>query len=138
MDLTHIDWKRGVLAGLLAGIVWGWLAVLVNRITGAFPYEQRLLFNLLTFAVGGGLFGVASGWLLALTQDILPFKRLLTKAVLVSVCLWVVLLIGGGVLSGIVRGRYHADTAQTVQGFFLAVVMGILLGVFWKRVIKEA
>jgi hypothetical protein len=137
MNLGYIDLKRGIVAGLLSGVLWGWLVLAVNGITGAFSPGERLLFNLLTFAIGGGVFGVAVGGLLALIRDILPFKSLLPKAVLVSVCLWTVLRIGGAVLSGTAPWRYHAEMVQTVQGFFLAVFMGALLGVLWERVVKE-
>jgi hypothetical protein len=138
MNPSYMDWKRGVVAGLVAGILWGWLAVAVNTLTGVFPLGDGLLFNLATFAIGGAVFGVVVGGFLVLARDIIPFKSLLPKAVMVSVCLWVVLRIGGALLSGIVPWRYHTVLAQAVQGFFLAILMGLLLGFLWERVIKEA
>jgi hypothetical protein len=133
-----MDWKRGVVAGLVAGILWGWLAMAVNSFTGAFPLWEGLLFNLTTFAIGGAVFGIVVGGFLVIARDILPFRSLLPKAVMVSVCLWVVLRIGGTLLSGIAPWRYHTVLTQTVQGFFLAILMGLLLGVLWKKLIKDA
>jgi hypothetical protein len=110
----------------------------VNTITGAFPPGEGLLFNLTTFAIGGAVFGIVVGGFLVIARDMLPFRSLLPKAVMVSVCLWVVLRIGGTLLSGIAPWRYHTVLTQTVQGFFLAILMGLLLGVLWKKLIKDA
>jgi hypothetical protein len=133
MDLTGIDWKRGIVAGLLAGILWGWLAMAVNTVTGVFVSEKALLINILAFSTGGAVYGVVAGGLLAATHKILPFKSLLLKAVVVSVGLWLVLRIGGAVLSGASPWRYHQELMATLQGFFLSLVMGTLLGILWKK-----
>lgn len=133
MNFGDIDWKKGILAGLVAGICWGWLALAVNTVAGAFLPDRGFFFNLAMFATGGAVYGIVVGGLLAALRDIIPFKSLLAKAVLISVCLWLALRTGGAVLSGVAPWRYHQVMVQTVQGFFLAVLMGLILGVLWKR-----
>ena len=133
MNIGDIDWKKGILAGLVAGICWGWLAFIVSRATDTFPQAHGLFFNLATFATGGAVYGIVVGGLLAAARDKLPFKGLLAKAVMVSVLLWLVLRIGGAVLSGIAPWRYHYAMVETAQGFFLSIAMGALLSIFWKK-----
>ncbi len=46
MDFQSIDWKRGIMLGAIAGVIWGWIAMLVNAISGAFQFENRVVQNL--------------------------------------------------------------------------------------------
>lgn len=138
MQSESADWKRVIVTGIIAGVTWGWISLAVDAISGAFPIEERLLHNLITFAVGGALIGVVAGAFLNLLQDRLPFKSIFFKAVFISTALWVILRIGGTLLSSVEPHRYHFITAQTVQGFILSVLMGCILGLLWRRLCKTS
>jgi hypothetical protein len=127
------DFKNGVVAGVLAGVLWGCGSMLVNSISGAFVFEHSTAFNLVVFAVGGAIFGVITSGFLVLLGNRLPFKGVFPKAVLVSTSLWVVLRLGGEGLAITVPERYHPDVPQTIQGFLLAVALGAVLNLFWKK-----
>ncbi|MEK7817259.1 MAG: hypothetical protein AAB281_03295, partial [Actinomycetota bacterium] len=62
----------------------------------------------------------------------LPFKSIYLKAVIVATGLWATLEAGGIVLSFIQPDRYHFQAAQLLQGLALSIVLGGLLGLFWK------
>ena len=127
------DFKNGVVAGVLAGVLWGWASMLVNSISGAFPFEHSTLYNLVVFTIGGIVFGVVTSGFLVLLGNKLPFKGVFGKAVLVSTSLWLILRLGGEGLAIAVPERYHPDVPQTIQGLFLAVALGAILNLFWKK-----
>lgn len=124
--------KKGICLGILSGIVWGWVSILVNYITGVFPFEESLLKEVITFSFGGAIFGMVIGGFMSLIGDRLPFKSLLPNAIFISMAVWLVLRIGGVLLSYNDPGRFHPDVAQTLQGFMLAIVLGIILSTFWN------
>ncbi|MFQ5455362.1 MAG: hypothetical protein ACE5EA_04040 [Nitrospirota bacterium] len=130
MKSVPVDWRQGVWTGIIAGMVWGLIAMVINAISGLFYFEDRIWYNILSFMVGGGIFGVAAGGIMVLTYDWLPFKKLWVKAVFVSTSMWLILRIGGVVLSFINTERYYNITAQTIQGFILAIILGSILGFF--------
>lgn len=132
MSMEHVDLKKGIMLGALAGIIWGWIALSVNAVTGAFQFENTLLHLLIIFAAGGAIFGIIVSGFLSLLKERLPFQNILLKAVVVSLGLWIILRGGGAILSSIVPDRYHPETAQTIQGFILALIMGCILGALWK------
>ena len=138
MQFQSIDWKRGIMLGAVAGIIWGWVAMAVNAVSGAFAFENSLMHNLISFAVGGAVFGIVVNGFLGLLQRLLPFKSILLNAVLLSVVFWLMLRIGGAMLSSVEPDRYHIITAQSIQGFVLAIIMGFILGTLWKINRKEA
>ena len=138
MQFQSIDWKRGIMLGAVAGIIWGWLAMAVNAVSGAFAFENSLMHNLISFAIGGAVFGIVVNGFLGLLQRLLPFKSILLNAVLLSVVFWLMLRIGGAMLSSVEPDRYHIITAQSIQGFVLAIIMGFILGTLWKINRKEA
>src|SRR3972149_8033038 len=82
MQFQSIDWKRGITLGVLAGIVWGWVATAVNAVRGAFAFENSLMHNLISFAIGGAVFCIVVNRFLGLLQRLLPFKSILFNAVL--------------------------------------------------------
>lgn len=137
MDFQSIDWKRGIMLGAIAGVIWGWIAMLVNAISGAFQFENSVVQNLVNFAAGGAVFGIVVSGFLNLLRERLPFKNIFLKTIFISTVLWVILRIGGMLLSSIEPERFHFVTAQSVQGFVLAVIMGCILGVLWKIKSKE-
>lgn len=138
MHFQFIDWKKGIILGAIAGVAWGWIAMFVNAISGAFQFESSVLQNLINFAAGGAVFGIVVSGFLSLLQQWLPFRNIFLKAILVSTVLWVILRLGGVALSMIESERYHAVNSQTVQGLALAIIMGGLLGLLWKIKSKEA
>ncbi|MEK9149331.1 MAG: hypothetical protein AAB267_04720 [Candidatus Desantisbacteria bacterium] len=137
MEFRFIDWKRSIMLGVIAGITWGWVAIVINTISGAFPFETTLLQRLVTFSVGGAIFGIVVSGFLSLLHSWLPFKRAYSKAVFISVCLWLILRLGGAVLSMVDGERYHLVNSQTIQGFILATMMGGFLGLLSKINKKE-
>ena len=130
--MDHGNLKKGICLGILSGIVWGWVSILVNYITGVFPFEESLLKEVITFSFGGAIFGMVIGGFMSLIGDRLPFKSLLPNAIFISMAVWLVLRIGGVLLSYNNPGRFHPDAAQTLQGFMLAIVLGLILTTFWN------
>ena len=133
MQFQSIDWRKSIVLGAASGILWGWIAMAVNSISGAFTFEHGLLYNMIIFAVGGAIFGIVVSGFLSLMQEWLPFKNNLTKAVFIATFLWIVLFIGGYGLALTTSDRYHFNVPQAIQGLVLATVLGIMLGYFWKR-----
>ncbi|MBE9531269.1 MAG: hypothetical protein IME98_00515 [Proteobacteria bacterium] len=129
--------KDALWMGVIAGVLWGWTALGVDYITGIFQIESSLAHNLAAFTIGGALLGVVAGGLLSLVGQFLPIKSELLKAVAVSLGLWLLLRLGGTLLSGMDHHRYHQEVSQTIQGFILAGVMGLFLGYLWKKKQKE-
>ncbi len=127
------NWKEGVAAGSLAGIFWGWVVIAVNYATGVFAFEFTPVQNLFVASVAGGLFGALSGLFLSTIGNKLPFKSIVVKAVVISTSIWLTLRITGFALSSIDHARYHPVTAQNIQGLFLSVLLGCILGIFWRR-----
>ncbi|MFQ5432129.1 MAG: hypothetical protein ACE5EN_06445 [Nitrospinota bacterium] len=131
--LTDIEWRKGIVIGSISGILCGWVLIALNELTGVFVLEESLVFNMMTFAIGGAVFGVVAGGFLALLERKLPFNGTLLKGILVSTGLWIVLRLGGYMLSLNDAERFHADVGQTVQGFAFAVMLGAMLGGLWSR-----
>ncbi|MEE8185202.1 MAG: hypothetical protein V3T96_02235 [Thermodesulfobacteriota bacterium] len=132
MELDYTGWKRGVGSGVVAGIIWGWVAMVLNTISGVFPFESSLFHNLISFSVGGAVIGIVVGVFLAITSKWLPFKGFFTKAVFVSTSIWILLSIGGFLLSAMSPWRYNALGVQAFQGLVLALILGCILGTVWK------
>ena len=128
------SWKQGILAGVTAGIIWGWGAMAANSVTGIFPFESTFAHNLVSFTFGGAIFGVVAGGLMVVAGPVLPFKRTIPKAVLICASLWIILRLGGAMLSVMDSHRYHVLAPEMLQGFALALILGTLLGITWKRV----
>jgi len=132
MNPTDIEWRKGIVLGFISGILCGWLLIALNELTGVFVLEESLAFNMVTFGVGGAVFGIVAGSFTALLEKRLPFNGTLFKGILVSTGLWTVLRLGGYILSLNDTERYHADIGQTVQGFAFAIMLGAVLGSLWK------
>ncbi len=118
--------------GILSGIVWGWVSILVNYVTGVVPFEESLLHEVITFSFGGAIFGMVIGGFMSLVGKKLPFKSLLPNAIFVSVAVWLIIRFGGVLLSYNNSGRFHPDTAQALQGFVMTIVLGLILATFWN------
>lgn len=104
----------------------------INAMSGAFPFEKSLFYNFVTFSIGGAVIGIVAGGLMAVSQELLPFRRPLPKAVLLSTSLWLILRTGGLLLSLNDPARYHPEIAETFQGFVLAIILGCILGALWE------
>ncbi len=131
--IDYAGWKRGIGAGVVAGVVWGWLAMVIHAITGISPAEHSILYNMFPFTTGGVIFGILSGGLLALIHDRLPFKTSFGKAVMLTSLIWLILHVGGFLLSLIDNGRYHYTSRESVQGLILFVLLGGILGAVWNK-----
>ena len=125
--------KESLIAGAIAGVLWGWLCYLANYMSGIFPFEGSFAHNMLSFTFGGVVFGIVTSGILAVAGRFLPFRRLLYRAVFVSASVWIVLRLAGDMLSMMEPGRYHLVTPQTVQGFLLALALGAILGMLLKK-----
>ncbi|MBI5327808.1 MAG: hypothetical protein HZB80_05895 [Deltaproteobacteria bacterium] len=132
MEIQSIDWKKSITLGAISGMIWGWVAMAINALSGAFQFESSVLQNLINFAAGGAVFGIVVNGFLTILQRWLPFQNIVANAVLLSTILWLLIRIGGMFLSSIEPERYHLITAQSIQGFVMAIVMGCILGILWK------
>ncbi|MFQ5736686.1 MAG: hypothetical protein ACE5GY_07470 [Thermodesulfobacteriota bacterium] len=132
------SWKESMVAGVIAGVVWGWLSMAANSVTGIFPFESSFAHNFMAFTFGGAVFGVVAGGFLNVAGRFLPFRSVLARAVVVSATLWVVLRLGGAMLSSMEPMRYHMVTPQVIQGFTLALILGTLLGITWKKGLRPS
>ncbi len=121
--------KDGLLAGITGGVIWGILAMAVNSITGIFPFEHPLLYNLVMFVTGGAIFGIVTGGILAAGWSVLPVESAILRATVVSVFVWMVLRGGGLVLSYMNPYRYHAVFIEAVQGLVLSILLGVVVGI---------
>ncbi len=129
----NTSFYKGVISGVVAGIVWGWISLVVNSISGAFPFEHTFIFNLMIFSISGAIFGIIVAGFLNLIGQLLPFKKIMLKAILVSTSFWLLLRSGGIVLSIMMPDRYHPEIPQAIQGFFLSVILGVLVSLFWDK-----
>lgn len=131
--MKSVDWGKVVAKGSMAGVISGWLAMALNQITGAFPFESSLLHNLATFAVGGAIFGLVIAGFMAVARDQLPFNTSISKAIMISTGFWLILRIGGQLLSVANPDRFHPDWGQSLQGLIVAVIFGTVLGILWGK-----
>ena len=130
--IDYPGWKRGIGSGVVTGIAWGWLSMVIHAVTGISPVEQSILYNMFPFTIGGAIFGILSGGILALIHDRLPFKTSFGKAVLLTTWIWLILHVGGFLLSLIDSGRYHYSSREAVHGLILFVLLGGILGAVWQ------
>lgn len=125
--------KEHLKSGVIAGVVWGWLAYLTNAVTGVFPFEGSFAQDIVSFSFGGAVFGVATGASLALLGGLIPFKSVVARAVIASAFIWIVLRFAGDILSMMEPERYHILTVETVQGLALSVALGAILGIMVRK-----
>ena len=125
--------KEHLKSGVIAGVIWGWLAYLTNAVTGVFPFEGSFAQDIVSFSFGGAVFGVATGASLSLLGGILPFRNIVARAVLASAFIWIVLRFAGDLLSMMEPHRYHILTVETVQGLALSAALGAILGLLVRK-----
>ena len=130
---------RGAInTGAVAGLIWGWLCMGINQITGAFPFEGTFAHNIVTFGAAGAIFGIVAGGLVVAIGPAIPIRSVFVKSVLISTALWVTLWLGGVGLVAINPGRYNLEPGSPVSGIALAVLLGAVLGLFGRKGLKEA
>lgn len=130
--------KEYLKSGVIAGVVWGWLAYLANAVTGVVPFEGSFAQDIVSFSFGGAVFGVATGASLALLGGLIPFKSVVARAVIASALIWIILRLAGDMLSMMEPGRYHILTVETVQGLALSVALGAILGILVRKAKSSA
>lgn len=133
MEIQSIDWRRGIVLGSITGAIWGLIALMVNALSRAFPFEFGLFHNLITFAIGGAIFGIVVSGFLSLLEGWLPFKGITSKTVYIATTLWVILFLGGYLLATVNPERYTFEIHQGLQGLILAVIFGLFLGTLWEK-----
>ncbi len=106
--------------------------IAINLLSGVAEFENGFISNALAFSTGGGLFGLIAGGFMALLEERLPFAGVFAKTVSISVAIWLILRLGGGLLSMNDPQRFHPDFSQTLQGLLFAVVLGLILGGLWS------
>lgn len=139
MPLTF-GFKDGIIAGAVGGVLWGFVSMAVNSATGVFTPETGLLHDTISFALGGGLFGVVAGGIIGVGGRLIPFGNVYARSVFTSTLIWMLLRVGGAMLSAIEPERYHVLTPDTVQGVLLSALLGAMIaGVwsFWKGTAGE-
>ncbi|GMT42276.1 MAG: hypothetical protein IEMM0002_0687 [bacterium] len=130
-------WKKGIAVGTVSGIGSAWIAMAFSKFASVFIFENGLLPNLISFAVGGALFGIVTSGFMIVLGSHLPFKNLPAKGALLSTSLWLILRLGGQLHSINNPDRFHADAGQTVMGFLFAVILGMAIGFMWKADVKR-
>ena len=123
--------KSRIYSSAAAGFVWGLVAMALNSFTSVFAFEGGLAHNLISFTIGGVLFGLVSGGALYLLDGLLPLKGYFIKALVVTTALWLLLRGAGVLLSAMEPRRYNVIGAETLQGLVLAVALGAILGFVW-------
>ena len=130
-------WKNTFFAGILSGVVWGLISLVVNHITGAFEFEAGFAALVMSFTFAGAVFGVVVAGLMQLLEGKLPFKNPMPNAVMVSTGLWFIFRVAGVFLSTMEPERYHVITLETFQGLILSIVLGILTAVFFRAADRQ-
>ncbi|OGQ57426.1 MAG: hypothetical protein A3J24_03890 [Deltaproteobacteria bacterium RIFCSPLOWO2_02_FULL_53_8] len=119
--------KNTIFADLAAGVLWGWLSMVVNAVTGIFPPETGFVHDLGTFGLAGAVNAFVAGGLLSIFMTRLPVRSNLLKAVMISVFVWLALRAGAMMLSHIDPERYHVATWESLQGLVLSALLGALI-----------
>ena len=130
--LHEINLRRGVSLGILSGMIWGMVVLLISSTTGVFEFDFGLPANIPIFLAGGGGCGLVLGVFMEVMKDILPLRTITARAVSLSVGIWVVLFSGGVLLHLVNPDRYHLELYQNLQGFALSFVLGLVFAVVWK------
>ena len=124
--------KRRFYLSVAAGLIWGLVAMALNGFTSVFAFEGSFAHNLISFTLGGVLFGLVSGGALYFLGGLLPLKGYLIKALVVTTALWLLLRGAGVLLSAMEPTRYSVIGAEALQGLVLAVALGAILGTLWS------
>lgn len=127
-----LSFKDGIIAGAVGGVLWGLVSMAVNSATGVFAPEAGLLHDIVSFALGGGLFGVVAGGVIGAGGKMIPFRNIYARSVFTSALIWLLLRVGGAMLSAIEPERYHVLTPETAQGLLLSALLGAMIAGVWS------
>lgn len=130
--------KNGILSGALAGVVWGWVSMAVNSVTGVTSFEGSFAHNIMSFTFAGGVFGIVAGGVLSVVAGVLPFRGIFLKAVIVSSALWLILRFAGSMLSQMHPHRFNIIAPEMIQGLVLAIILGVFLGLISSKGLRQA
>lgn len=124
---------RGAPFDLASGVFWAWAAFAAGSVSGVTAYEGTIGHNIVSFTFAGAVLGVVVGGLLEILKGVLPMRGMVSKAVFLSVAVWVLLKAAGTMLSVMEPDRYHVINAESFQGLGMAVLLGVILGIVKKR-----
>ena len=133
MNQNSINLMRGVSIGVLSGMIWGIVVLVISSFTQLFAFDFSIFNNIPIFIAGGAGFGLLLGAFLEVSKDKLPFRGIVPNSVALSVSIWILFFGGGLLLHLLTPNRYHLEGHQHLQGFFLSIVLGLILGIFWKK-----
>jgi len=133
MNQRSINLLRGISVGILSGMIWGILVLVISSFTQLFIFDFSFLNDIFVFIVGGAGFGLLLGAFLEVSKNKLPFQAIMAQSIAVSVVIWLLFFAGGLLLHILKPARYHLEGIQHLQGLFLSILLGLVFGVFWKK-----
>ena len=133
MNQNSINLLRGISLGVLSGMIWGIVVLVISSFTQLFAFDFSIFNNIPVFITGGAGFGLLLGIFLEVSKDKLPFRGIIPNSVTLSVSIWILFFGGGLLLHLLTPNRYHLEGHQPLQGFFLSIFLGLILGIFWKK-----
>lgn len=128
-----IDLKRGISVGVYGGMVWGLVVLTVSSYLKFFAFDFTILHDIPVFITGGAMFGLIVGAFMEILGERLPFDGTVAKGVVLSVAIWLTFFIPGIFLHIVMPERYTVDIPLHIQGLFLAIILGIIIGTLWKK-----
>lgn len=130
---SSIGWNKAVTCGTFSGLIWGLISLAVSSATILFQADSGLPHNLLTYLMGGAIYGLVLGGLMLIAEGRPPVSKTVWKAVSLSASLWLLFFITGVFLHFSRPERYHIEFYQHLQGFLLSLVLGLIFGILWDK-----
>ncbi len=128
-----VDLKRGISIGAYGGMVWGLVVLGVSAYLKFFAFDFTILHDIPIFMAGGAGMGLIVGAFMEVLGERLPFEGAVAKGIVLSVAIWLVFFIPGVFLHLIKPDRYTVEIPLHIQGLFLAMVLGMIIGGLWKK-----
>ncbi|MHB8481649.1 MAG: hypothetical protein ACYDBV_02760 [Nitrospiria bacterium] len=122
--------------GVLAGFCWGMMNLGIDFLFWPQELEGTFLTLFFSFITAGALFGVFILFL-ALWMGHPLDRRPYGTAVRVSLLVWFVYVVLGGVMSQVKPERYHFNLNETMIGGIKVFLLGIMLGWCVKNLTKK-
>lgn len=132
MSLKEIPLSQLSWTGVAMGVIWGMLNLGTEFVFRSGELEGSLLSLILSFSTSGALFALLILFLAAWFADAAqrnPYSTLIK----VSLLIWFVSLVFGGIASRYDPERYHFNWIETLWGGGKVLFLGILLGWRVKR-----
>jgi hypothetical protein len=129
MPLKEISLPQLAWTGVATGVIWGLLNLGTEYVFQGGELEGSLLSLVLSFSTAGALFALLILFLAAWFADAAqrhPYSILIK----VSLLIWFVSLLFGGIASRYDPERYHFNWIETLWGGGKVLFLGILLG--WR------